>query len=564
MTAPGWYPDPTGRFELRYFDGATWSSSVSRAGQQFVDIPPGQPAPLEADASRFFGSSTPIDGEPSSPFQPQSPFAPTQPFPPSQPFGAGGQVPPSQPFGAGGQVPPSQPFGSGSSFPPSSPFPAGPYAGAPAPSGTNGLAVTALVLGIIGCVAGVIPFFFVIAFLLGALAVVFGALGRTRREGQVRSKMATTGLILGVVSIGLGVVGVVILNTVIRKVTHEIDQAFTTVLPSDETTADPTGDTTDGRPQDTTATNGEVFDTQQLTITGGSLPRRDGSAAEDAAVGAAAPIISGTGFDGAPLTIGPGDGPYMVVFLAHWCPHCNAEIPRLQEWYDSGAVPAGFQVYGITTATDRSRVNYPPQPWLEDRGWPWRAMPDQSNGDGAPGAAATAFGVDGFPYMVLVGADGTVRARTAGEIEISDLQVLVDRTVSGGPAATTTTVAVPDKPVVSLPPAPPTALKVTTLVAGSGPALQSGDTVSVFYVGVLSADGTEFDGNYDRGEPFTVTIGVGQLIEGWEVGMVGLQAGGRYQLDIPPEMAYGIAGNGNIPSNAALTFVVDIVSITPA
>ena len=536
MTAPGWYPDPTGRFELRYFDGATWSSSVSRAGQQVVDIPPGQPAPLDAGASPFFGSSTPIDG------QPESPFSPTQPF------------------GAGGQVPPSQPFGGGSPFPPSSPFPAGPYAGVPAPSGTNGLAVTALVLGIIGCLAGVIPFFFVIAFLLGALAVVFGALGRARREGQQRSKMATTGLILGVVSIGLGVVGVVLLNTVIHKVTHEIDQAFTTVLPSGDTT----DGTTSGDTQDTTASNGEVFDTQELTITGGGLPPHDSSAADDAAVGSAAPIISGTGFDGAPLTIGPGDGPYMVVFLAHWCPHCNAEIPRLLEWYDSGAVPAGFQVYGITTATDRSRANYPPQPWLESRGWPWRALPDQSNGDGAPGVAATAFGADGWPYMVLVGADGTVRARTSGEIEISDLQVLVDRTVSTGPAATTTTVVVPDKPVVSLPPAPPTELKVTTLIAGSGPALQSGDTVSVFYVGVLSADGTEFDGNYDRGEPFTVQIGAGQLIEGWEVGMVGLQAGGRYQLDIPPEMAYGIAGNGNIPSNAALTFVVDIVSITPA
>ncbi len=131
-------------------------------------------------------------------------------------------------------------------------------------------------------------------------------------------------------------------------------------------------------------------------------------------------------------------------------------------------------------------------------------------------------------------------------------------------ATTTTTVVVSEKPEVTPPAELPTRLEVTELIEGVGDLSVVGDTLQVHYVGVLSADGTEFDNSYDRGSPLEVTIGSGMVIQGWEQGLIGLQAGGRYQLDIPAELAYGDTGSGSIiKPGDAITFVVDIVSITP-
>jgi peptidylprolyl isomerase len=146
---------------------------------------------------------------------------------------------------------------------------------------------------------------------------------------------------------------------------------------------------------------------------------------------------------------------------------------------------------------------------------------------------------------------------------------------SSSSTASTTTVAVstttgvtvptPPKPVVKFPGTAPTELVVTDLKEGTGEAAKTGDSITLHYVGVLSTDGTEFDNSYDRGEPFTFTIGSGQVIEGWDQGMVGVKAGGQRQLDIPAALAYGDQDRGDIiKAGSALTFVVDIVSITPA
>lgn len=119
------------------------------------------------------------------------------------------------------------------------------------------------------------------------------------------------------------------------------------------------------------------------------------------------------------------------------------------------------------------------------------------------------------------------------------------------------------KPDVSTPDEVPTELTVTELSAGSGPEASVGDTVSVYYVGVLSEDGTEFDTNYG-GSPFPVTLGLGSVITGWEEGLLGVQEGGQYQLDIPADLAYGDQGSGAvIEPGDALTFVVDVVSVAP-
>jgi peptidylprolyl isomerase/peptidyl-prolyl cis-trans isomerase B (cyclophilin B) len=133
-----------------------------------------------------------------------------------------------------------------------------------------------------------------------------------------------------------------------------------------------------------------------------------------------------------------------------------------------------------------------------------------------------------------------------------------------GSEATTTTIDT-GKPAVSLPEQLPTELVVTDLVEGTGEPAKKGDSITVNYVGVRSEDGTEFDNSYDRGQPYTLTLGEGGVIAGWDEGLIGAKAGGRRQLDIPAALAYGDQGAGEvIKPGDALSFVIDVVSITPA
>ena len=92
------------------------------------------------------------------------------------------------------------------------------------------------------------------------------------------------------------------------------------------------------------------------------------------------------------------------------------------------------------------------------------------------------------------------------------------------------------EPKVSLPDEAPTELVITDITEGTGEGAISGDTVFVYYVGVLSEDGTRFDGNFDA-EPFAVTLGAGAVIDGWDQGLIGIKTGGRRQLDIPSDLA---------------------------
>lgn len=121
-----------------------------------------------------------------------------------------------------------------------------------------------------------------------------------------------------------------------------------------------------------------------------------------------------------------------------------------------------------------------------------------------------------------------------------------------------------EEPEVSLPATIPTELVITDIAEGQGDGAKSGDTIFVNYVGVLTKDGTRFDGNFGR-SPFAVTLGVGAVIEGWDTGLIGMKVGGRRQLDIPADLAYGDAGAGEtIEPGDALSFVIDAVAIVPA
>lgn len=131
--------------------------------------------------------------------------------------------------------------------------------------------------------------------------------------------------------------------------------------------------------------------------------------------------------------------------------------------------------------------------------------------------------------------------------------------------ATGSTVALV-KPTVSVPDELPTELTITDLTDGTGPAAAVGDTVVVHYVGVRTATGEEFDNSYDRGTPIDVSLGAGQVIAGWDQGLVGARAGGRRQLDIPAALAYGQSppAGGPIQPGDALSFVVDVVAVLPS
>ncbi len=120
------------------------------------------------------------------------------------------------------------------------------------------------------------------------------------------------------------------------------------------------------------------------------------------------------------------------------------------------------------------------------------------------------------------------------------------------------------KPSVKIPSTLPTKLVITDLTEGTGDAAKVGDELTVNYVGVRSADGKEFDNSYDKGSPFTLTLGKGGVIKGWDQGLVGMKAGGRRQLDIPTDLAYGQNPQGTIiKPGDALSFVIDLLSITP-
>jgi len=106
----------------------------------------------------------------------------------------------------------------------------------------------------------------------------------------------------------------------------------------------------------------------------------------------------------------------------------------------------------------------------------------------------------------------------------------------------------------------PADLVIEDIVLGDGPEAKAGDSISAHYVGVSHATGEEFDASWNRGSPLEFRLGVGQVIKGWDLGIVGMKVGGRRKLTIPPDLAYGDRGAGGaIKPGETLIFVVDLV-----
>ena len=173
--------------------------------------------------------------------------------------------------------------------------------------------------------------------------------------------------------------------------------------------------------QTTTAPAGEVEQNRPISAEGTNIPSLDDTLDPDPGIGMAFPVISGQSFDGTPVTIGgAASGPTLIAYLAHWCPHCNREVPQLIELNNRGGVPADMRVVGVSTAVDNTAPNYPPSKWLQDERWPWEALADDANS-----SAFVLGGGSGFPYLVILDADGKIIARDSGEKTAEELNTWI-------------------------------------------------------------------------------------------------------------------------------------------
>lgn len=158
------------------------------------------------------------------------------------------------------------------------------------------------------------------------------------------------------------------------------------------------------------------------TITGVPLPQFPNEVSIDmSATGLSSPEVFGKDYDGNEVNITNDGSAKGIVFLAHWCPHCQQEVPRVQEWLDTGGGVEGVELYSVSTAANSGRPNYPASEWLQREGWTVPVIVDNKEN-----SALQTYGSGGFPYWVFLNADGTVAVRTAGQLTIAQLEELLN------------------------------------------------------------------------------------------------------------------------------------------
>lgn len=171
-----------------------------------------------------------------------------------------------------------------------------------------------------------------------------------------------------------------------------------------------------------------------VEVSGTPLVQRTPSSTDaDPAVGATIPEVTGQQFDGSSISIGPSGKPKVVMFVAHWCPHCQAEVPRVQEWLDAGGMPSDVDLYAVATGTASNRPNYPPGEWLRSKGWSVPTLVDDEQS-----TAASAFGLSAYPFFVVVDGSGKVVLRTSGELTEDQWNALLEAARTGTAPATET------------------------------------------------------------------------------------------------------------------------------
>ena len=175
-----------------------------------------------------------------------------------------------------------------------------------------------------------------------------------------------------------------------------------------------------GVAQEDAAKNDPNLDQVQEVEVEGSLPVLE-RGRPDPAVGDEMPTLTGSSFDGTPVTIDNNGRPKVIFFLAHWCPHCQNEVPVIVEYLEDEGEPEGIDLFAVSTSVDENRPNFPPSAWLDSEDWPAPVLADSERG-----AAAEAFGVSGFPFFVAVDADGRVVGRHAGPLGREALAELIE------------------------------------------------------------------------------------------------------------------------------------------
>jgi len=169
--------------------------------------------------------------------------------------------------------------------------------------------------------------------------------------------------------------------------------------------------------------SGQIF--RNVSVEGDWLV--EGVSPDDPCVGVKVPTVEGEDYADNPTAIAPGqDGPMMIVVMAHWCPHCNREVPLLVEWGQSGDVPQNLHVVGVSTAAREGTDHFPPGTWLADEmGWTWPVIADDE-----AQTAALALGTPAYPYLMFVDADGNLMGRVTGERPIEEIQQFADATAA--------------------------------------------------------------------------------------------------------------------------------------
>lgn len=169
--------------------------------------------------------------------------------------------------------------------------------------------------------------------------------------------------------------------------------------------------------RDDSPSSASVDQVTAVAVTGATLPPapRQGL---DPGVGLPAPTASGQDFAGRPLQVVPANGrPTAIMFLAHWCPSCQADVKEVAAWISASGMPEGVTLRAVSTWVDPRRPNYPPSQWLERERWQIPTLVDDERS-----SVARAFGLEYTPYWVFLDGSGRVTKRVVGRMPMEMLR----------------------------------------------------------------------------------------------------------------------------------------------
>lgn len=184
-------------------------------------------------------------------------------------------------------------------------------------------------------------------------------------------------------------------------------------------------------PPNTTIPMQKIGTSGPVTVTGKPLPEMSDKP-KDPAIGCYAPIINGLSFTRTAVEVGGASKlPTMIIVAAHWCPHCNNELPLIRDWMKESPTAAGVRVVVISTSVQKNSPHYPPNLWMLSLSWTGEVMADSADQD-----ASHALGVAGYPAFVLLDTDGKVVERFSGEQPIEKIETKAKALIasSGSPS----------------------------------------------------------------------------------------------------------------------------------